>query len=172
MLQLLQRLAVQKTVLQLNQVAALRMVLPSQVAQRAAAPLKKQPAPRTEKQRPKLPRFRNPNKEIFFEKKSPAGSGTFFYPNYPGKLKYIFKLFQITYLKRNRFIVFQTVVVHKHPAGLFFMFAIFIFLGDLTKKLTYIFDKFVGSHFDRVFPAEGSIIDGSLRYSEKQKAGK
>jgi len=62
--------------------------------------------------------------------------------------------------------------VDSYTAGLFFMFAIFIFLGDLTKKLTYIFDTFVGSHFDRVFPAEGSIIDGSLRYSDKQKAGK
>ena len=62
--------------------------------------------------------------------------------------------------------------VDSYTAGLFFMFAIFIFLGDLTKKLTYIFDKFVGSHFDRVFPDEGSILDGTLRYSNKQKAGK
>jgi hypothetical protein len=52
------------------------------------------------------------------------------------------------------------------------MFAIFIFLGDLTKKLTYIFNTFVASHFDRAFPEEGSLLDGSLRYSEKQKAGK
>jgi len=62
--------------------------------------------------------------------------------------------------------------VDSYTAGLFFMFAIFIFLGDLTKKLTYIFDTFVGSHFDRVFPDEGSIMDGTLRYSNKQKAGK
>jgi SNF family Na+-dependent transporter len=62
--------------------------------------------------------------------------------------------------------------VDSYTAGLFFMFAIFIFLGDLTKKLTYIFDTFVGSHFDRVFPAEGSMLDGTLRYSNRQKAGK
>ena len=62
--------------------------------------------------------------------------------------------------------------VDSYTAGLFFMFAIFIFLGDLSKKLTYIFDTFVGSHFDRVFPAEGSMLDGTLRYSNKQKAGK
>ena len=62
--------------------------------------------------------------------------------------------------------------VDSYTAGLFFMFAIFIFLGDLTKKLTYIFDTFVGSHFDRVFPDEGSLLDGTLRYSKKQKAGK
>jgi len=62
--------------------------------------------------------------------------------------------------------------VDSYTAGLFFMFAIFIFLGDLTKKLTYMFDTFVGSHFDRVFPDEGSLLDGTLRYSMKQKAGK
>jgi hypothetical protein len=62
--------------------------------------------------------------------------------------------------------------VDSYTAGLFFMFAIFIFLGDLTNKLKYIFDKFLGTHFDFLFPAEGSILDGTLRYSKKQKGEK
>ena len=62
--------------------------------------------------------------------------------------------------------------VDSYTAGLFFMFAIFIFLGDLTNKLKYIFDTFLGSHFDVLFPAEGSILDGTLRYSKEQKGGK
>lgn len=62
--------------------------------------------------------------------------------------------------------------VDSYTAGLFFVFAIFIFMGDLTKKLTYIFDTFVSSHFNTVFPGEGSLLDGSLRYSKEQKAGK
>jgi hypothetical protein len=63
-------------------------------------------------------------------------------------------------------------VVDSYTAGMFFMFAIFIFLGDLTKKLKYIFETFLGSHFDHIFPAEGSILDGTLRYSQKQKEKK
>jgi hypothetical protein len=61
--------------------------------------------------------------------------------------------------------------VDSYTAGLFFIFAIFIFLGDLTNKLKYIFDHYLGSHFDHLFPAEGSLLDGTLRYSDKQKAG-
>jgi hypothetical protein len=62
--------------------------------------------------------------------------------------------------------------VDSYTSGLFFMFAIFIFLEDFSNKMKYLFKHFLGNVFDRVFPAEGSIIDGSLRYSEKQKAGK
>lgn len=62
--------------------------------------------------------------------------------------------------------------VDSYTAGLFFMFAMFIFLGDLTNKLKYIFDTFLGSYFDFLFPAEGSILDGTLRYSKKQKGEK
>jgi hypothetical protein len=59
--------------------------------------------------------------------------------------------------------------VDSYTAGLFFMFAMFIFLGDLTNKLKYIFDTFLGAYFDFLFPAEGSILDGTLRYSKEQK---
>jgi hypothetical protein len=62
--------------------------------------------------------------------------------------------------------------VDSYTAGLFFMFAMFIFLGDLTNKLKYIFDTFLGAYFDTIFPEEGSILDGTLRYSKKQKEGK
>jgi len=62
--------------------------------------------------------------------------------------------------------------VDSYTAGLFFMFAIFIFLGDLTNKLKFLFDTFLGTHFDFLFPAEGSILDGTLRYSKKQKGEK
>jgi len=62
--------------------------------------------------------------------------------------------------------------VDSYTSGLFFMFAIFIFLEDFSNKMKYLFKHFLGNVFDKVFPAEGSIIDGSLRYSEKQKAGK
>ena len=59
-----------------------------------------------------------------------------------------------------------------YTSGLFFMFAIFMFLQDFSNKMKYVFNHFLGHFFDKIFPAEGSIIDGSLRYSEKQKAWK
>ena len=62
--------------------------------------------------------------------------------------------------------------VDSYTSGLFFLFSIFMLLQDFSNKMKYIFDHFLGHVFDKVFPAEGSIIDGSLRYSEKQKAGK
>ena len=62
--------------------------------------------------------------------------------------------------------------VDSYTSGLFFMFAIFIFLDDFSNKMKYVFNHFLGHIFDKIFPAEGSIIDGTLRYSEKQKAGK
>jgi hypothetical protein len=39
-------------------------------------------------------------------------------------------------------------------------------------KLKYIFDTFLGTYFDFLFPAEGSILDGTLRYSKEQKERK
>ena len=62
--------------------------------------------------------------------------------------------------------------VDSYTSGLFFMFSLFIFLQEFSNKMRYVFQHFLGNVFDKVFPAEGSIIDGSLRYSEKQKAGK
>ena len=62
--------------------------------------------------------------------------------------------------------------VDSYTSGLFFMFALFVFLQDFSHKMRYVFNHFLGNVFDKIFPAEGSIIDGSLRYSEKQKAGK
>ena len=62
--------------------------------------------------------------------------------------------------------------VDSYTSGIFFIFAIFIFLQDFSNKMRYVFNHFLGNFFDKIFPAEGSIIDGSLRYSEKQKAGK
>ena len=62
--------------------------------------------------------------------------------------------------------------VDSYTSGLFFMFAIFIFLQDFSNKMKYLFNQFLGDFFDHIFPAEGSIVDGSLRYSNKQKAVK
>jgi hypothetical protein len=59
--------------------------------------------------------------------------------------------------------------VDSYTSGMFFMFAVFIFLTDLTSKLKYVFKVALGDIFDMVFPEEGSILDMSLRYSAKQR---
>ena len=48
--------------------------------------------------------------------------------------------------------------VDTYISGLFFGFAMFLFLGDLTEKIKYIYSKFLRSHFVRVFPENWSIM--------------
>uniref|UniRef100_A0A6C0HL36 Uncharacterized protein n=1 Tax=viral metagenome TaxID=1070528 RepID=A0A6C0HL36_9ZZZZ len=59
--------------------------------------------------------------------------------------------------------------VDSYTSGMFFMSAIFIFMTDLTNKLRYLFQTALGEMFDHYFPEQGSILDGSLCYSQRQK---
>lgn len=55
--------------------------------------------------------------------------------------------------------------VDTYTSGMFFMYAIFLFMGSLGDKLKYLYETYLSKHFDRVFPSHGSILDFSLRYS-------
>lgn len=57
-------------------------------------------------------------------------------------------------------------LVDAYTSGMFFIYAVFLFMDDLSSKIKYIYEKHVGKHFDKYFPANGSILDFSLRYSE------
>jgi hypothetical protein len=59
--------------------------------------------------------------------------------------------------------------IDSYTSGMFFMFAIFIFLNDLSSKLKYIFNTLLGDFFDYWVPEEGSILDLTLKYSDRQK---
>ena len=59
--------------------------------------------------------------------------------------------------------------IDSYTSGMFFMFAIFIFLNDLSSKLKYIFNTLLGDFFDYWVPEEGSILDLTVKYSERQK---
>lgn len=48
-------------------------------------------------------------------------------------------------------------------SGIFFVFAIFIFLEDLTSKIKYLYDQLIGSKFNHILPKKGSVLDGTLR---------
>jgi hypothetical protein len=55
-------------------------------------------------------------------------------------------------------------LVDGYISGIFYVFAIFVFMDELTSKLKYLFEKLFGRHFGKLFPAYGSIIDMSLSY--------
>lgn len=55
--------------------------------------------------------------------------------------------------------------VDTYTSGMFFMYAIFLFMGSLGDKLKDLYETYLSKHFDRVFPSHGSILDFSLRYS-------
>lgn len=59
--------------------------------------------------------------------------------------------------------------VDSYTSGMFFMSSIFIFMTGLTNKLRYLFHRTMGDYFDYYFPEQGSILDGSLCYSHRQK---
>jgi len=52
-------------------------------------------------------------------------------------------------------------------SGIFFIFAIFLFIDQLTDKLKYLYHDYLGEHAGRIFPQYGSIIDFSLSYKPK-----
>jgi len=52
-------------------------------------------------------------------------------------------------------------------SGIFFIFAIFLFIDQLTDKLKYLYHEYLGEHAGRIFPQYGSIIDFSLSYTPK-----
>jgi SNF family Na+-dependent transporter len=60
------------------------------------------------------------------------------------------------------------ILVDSYISGIFFIFAIFLFIDELTDKLKYLHNKFLGQHASRIFPQHGSLIDFSLSYSPKR----
>ena len=58
--------------------------------------------------------------------------------------------------------------IDSYTSGMFFMFAVFIFLNDLTSKLKYVFNTILGDWFDYYIPEEGSLLDWTVKYSERQ----
>lgn len=50
-------------------------------------------------------------------------------------------------------------------SGIFFVIALFLFLGELTEKLKFIQNKFFEGLFSDIFPKYGSIVDMNLSYT-------
>lgn len=56
--------------------------------------------------------------------------------------------------------------VDTYTSGMFFIYAIFLFMNDLGEKLKYVYEKHFDSPLKSILPTEGSILDLSLRYSK------
>lgn len=63
----------------------------------------------------------------------------------------------------------MNVLINGYSSGIFFTFAMFIFLNDLTEKIKYMNDQYLEKHLTRYLPQHGSIIDLSLSYTPKNK---
>jgi hypothetical protein len=71
--------------------------------------------------------------------------------------------FWTTYIIRENPPIFQVSVqldrdVDTYISGLFFAFAMFMFLEDLSTKIKFLYEKFLKVHFVRIFPEKWSII--------------
>jgi len=58
-------------------------------------------------------------------------------------------------------------LLDNYSSTLFFLFAVFVFMDDLTHKLQYLHHQNLAPIFDKIFPKYGSIIDLSLSYNKK-----
>jgi len=58
-------------------------------------------------------------------------------------------------------------MVDGYISGIFFIFAIFLFIDELTEKLKYLHHEYLGEHVGKILPQHGSIIDLSLSYTPK-----
>jgi uncharacterized membrane-anchored protein len=59
-------------------------------------------------------------------------------------------------------------LVDSYISGIFFIFAMFLFLDELTEKLKFLHDEYLGPHITKVIPQHGSLIDLSLSYSPRK----
>lgn len=61
------------------------------------------------------------------------------------------------------------LLVDGYISGIFYVFAVFVFMDDLTEKLKYLYSTLLGKHFESIFPKYGSIVDLSLSYTPPRK---
>jgi amino acid transporter len=61
------------------------------------------------------------------------------------------------------------VIVDSYISGIFFLFAIFLFLDQLTDKLKFLHNEYLGKHLQTILPQHGHLLDLSLSYTPKTK---
>lgn len=64
------------------------------------------------------------------------------------------------------------LLVDGYISGIFYVFAVFLFMESLTNKLKFLFHELFEPYFSKIFPQYGSIIDLSLSYKSIEKTEK
>lgn len=59
-------------------------------------------------------------------------------------------------------------LVDEYISGIFFIFAVFVFMDQLTDKLKFLFEKNLAPLFNKLFPQFGSIVNLTLSYSPRK----
>ena len=57
------------------------------------------------------------------------------------------------------------VMVDSYISGIFFIFAMFLFLDDLTDKLKFLHHEYLGEHLQIILPQHGHLLDFSLSFT-------
>jgi hypothetical protein len=60
-------------------------------------------------------------------------------------------------------------LVDGYISGIFFIFAVFVFMDHLSEKLRFVFEKLLSNYFTKLFPQFGSIVNLSLSYRPPRK---
>jgi hypothetical protein len=61
------------------------------------------------------------------------------------------------------------LLVDGYISGIFFVFAIFLFIDSLTDKIKFLYEDYLGEEAAGIFPQYGSIIDLSLSYTPPKR---
>jgi hypothetical protein len=57
-------------------------------------------------------------------------------------------------------------MVDGYMSGIFFTYAMFLFLDELSDKIKFLYEQHLGPHFKKIIPQHGSLVDLSLSYSK------
>jgi hypothetical protein len=57
-------------------------------------------------------------------------------------------------------------MVDEYMSGIFFTYAMFLFLDELANKIRFLHEEHLGPHFKKLIPQHGSIVDLTLSYSK------
>jgi hypothetical protein len=55
--------------------------------------------------------------------------------------------------------------VDTYTSGMFFIYAVFLFMDDLSSKIKHLYETYLDEPTRRILPTHGSILDLTLRYS-------
>jgi len=56
--------------------------------------------------------------------------------------------------------------VDTYTSGMFFIYAVFLFMDDLGYKFKHLYEVYLGEPTRRILPTHGSVLDFTLRYSK------